>query len=125
MPRVHAMERTIRDDWAFKSAVVEGLVVRLDDDNELAPCAADSEDAVGYTRASTAAGAKCGILLVNAPGTTMLRTAGSFAKRAEVFQAANGKIDDTGTIRVGVSLDESTGADQLVEVLLQHGRISA
>lgn len=75
-------------------------------------CAATDANAIGYTARETfAVDAKVAIILLSKEGTQRARAAGSFNAGVEVFQAAAGELDDSGSIRRGVALTASGGAD--------------
>ena len=100
--------------------------MRFDGNNEMVPANAAENDAIGIALTDGDATvhakqptAKHPIRLLNDHGTEMLRAAAAFPAKSVVYQADGGKIDDAGTIRRGVTLDESTGDNALVEVLLQ------
>ena len=52
-----------------------------------------------------------------APGTMMCQAAAPFAAGATVYAAAAGRIDDSGTVLVGLALDEATAQGDWIEFI--------
>lgn len=51
-------------------------------------------------------------------GTRKMVAAGAFAKGATLSAAASGKVDDSGTVAVGIAMEASSGNNSIVEVLV-------
>lgn len=60
---------------------------------------------------------KIAIRINNAPGTRKMIAAGSFTVGATLYAAANGKVDDSGTIVIGKALEAASADGDIVEVL--------
>jgi hypothetical protein len=89
---------------------------------KLAYAAADTEDTLGTTdREAFGADEYIGVRTLNEGGFSRKMVAvAAFAKGATLYQAANGKVDDSGTIRVGIAM-EAAGADgDIVEVAISR-----
>lgn len=81
-----------------------------------------TDEAIGsIERPTTASGDYAPVRLKNATGTRFGVAAGAFAVGAVLYQAANGKIDDTGSKRVGIALEAATNDGDEVEFLPDFG----
>lgn len=92
--------------------------VRLNVLGQLAYAGAADTDAIGVTVSPAAAGGEVAVWCRSKPGTVQLTAAGAFAAGAAVFAAADGTVDAAGPVLVGEALQGSTGAGDLVEVML-------
>lgn len=95
--------------------------VRLDANLELAYCSDTSLDGIGTLDVDAlAAHELCAVNLTNAQGTQIMVAGGvidASAGACKVYAAANGKIDDSGTVVVGYALSSATADGDHVEVL--------
>lgn len=57
------------------------------------------------------------VVLPTTPGTKIMIAAGAVTQYSYVFQAASGKVDDTGMILVGIALTAATADGDQIEVL--------
>jgi hypothetical protein len=57
------------------------------------------------------------VRLRTAEGTVRMVAAGAIAAEAEIFAAADGKVDDSGTVRIGIGLTGASGDGSIIEVL--------
>lgn len=57
------------------------------------------------------------VRLRTAPGTVLCKAAAAFASGAALFAAANGTVDDSGTVAFGTALNAASAAGDIVEVL--------
>ncbi len=107
----------LRTDLVAGAALAAGQILRLNA-GKFAPAGASDADAVSVSLEAAAEDAEF-LMHFFTPGFVVpMLSAGAFDALVLVYQAAGGKIDDTGTIRRGISLFPATGADQLVDVLL-------
>ena len=100
--------------------LAEDRLVALDANGEAVYTAADTANTaiVGKTRTNCLDGDLIGIETRGTRGTMKLTAAAAIAAEATVYLAADGKVDDTGTIAVGTALHAVTGDGSKVEVLL-------
>ncbi len=79
---------------------------------------ASDADWVGPTQAAVASGSPVAVALRSTNGPVMLTAAGTFAVGAVLYAADNGKVDDEGTIPVGIALTAATTAGDFVVAAL-------
>ena len=85
---------------------------------KLAYAGAADTDAVGtLTRDVLAADEYVTVDLANAEGTQIMVAHAAFSAYAAVYAAADGRVDDAGTVLVGITLEAATAQDDHVEVL--------
>ncbi len=78
------------------------------------------EDSIGVTQQKKASGDLVPIKLWNAGGTFAIESAGAITADADVYGAADGKIDDTASgDKIGVSREDASGAAEAIEVVLE------
>ena len=68
------------------------------------------------------------VKLANFPGTRRMVAAGAIAVGAEVFTAADGKVDDVGgagTYRIGWAVTEASADLDIIEVAIEHYELQA
>ena len=98
------------------AAIAQHLRVKLSA-GVLALAGASDAD-IGVTEwPALATGDDVAVRLRNAQGTVKMIAADSFAAGADIYAAANGRIDDSGTILIGTTLDAASNAGDIVEVL--------
>jgi hypothetical protein len=99
--------------------------VRLDSSNELVYAGASDTDCIGVTEEEAFnAGQIIGVRLRTATGTLIVTALAAFALNAGLYAAAEGKVDDSGTVLVGVSLEEATANNDQIEMLAYPGAIT-
>jgi len=77
---------------------------------------------IGVTQDAVDSGEEVCVKLASAAGTQKMVAAGTFALNAELFGAADGKVDDTSIGQVvGTALEAATAAGDIVEVLPHIG----
>jgi hypothetical protein len=97
--------------------------VRLNASGLLAYAGAADTDCIGITtRPAFAAGEKIAVWLLTSPGTYPVIAASAFAAYAALYAAADGKVDDTGTVLHGLAL-EGAATDDQVEALISASAI--
>lgn len=100
--------------FQVSAALGQDLLVRLSA-GKLALCAAASTDCLGTTlRETFAADKHVAIRPLQDDGTHRGIAAGVIAVGAIVYQAANGQIDDAGTVIRGIALTAATAAGDVV-----------
>ncbi len=67
-------------------------------------------------RESFASGEEIAVRLATASGTFKMVAAADFAADAVLYAAADGEVDDSGTIQIGVALEAAGAAGDIVEV---------
>lgn len=96
------------------AALGQDLLVRLNA-GKLALCAAASTDCLGTTNRETfAADEHVSIRPLHDDGTHRGIAADTIAVGATIYQAANGQIDDAGTVKRGTALTAATAAGDVV-----------
>ncbi|MCK6483738.1 MAG: DUF2190 family protein [Phycisphaerae bacterium] len=99
------------------AALAQYRRVRLDS-GKLAYAGASDSDGVGVLENATFAdGDAAAVRLPSAEGTQKMVAAGAFSAGAGLYAAANGKVDDSGTVPVGIALEASGADGDIVEVL--------
>lgn len=84
---------------------------------ELAYAGASDQDSLGVlSRDTFASGDVVSVILRTAQGTVPMIAAGTFNAGVGLYAAADGKVDDSGTVLIGLSLEASTGDGDIVEV---------
>lgn len=83
---------------------------------------AEDEDVIGVTtralfQAEIDRGEWTPIDLINCEGTVIVEAAGEIAVADQCFQAANGTVDDTGTIVRGIAMSAAGAAGDWIEML--------
>ncbi len=96
-------------------AIAQNLRVKLSSGQ--ASLAGDEDDIGVLENESYAASDEVAVRLNNAPGTRIMVAAGAIAVGAEVFAAAGGKVDDTGTRSRGTALTATSADGEELEVL--------
>ncbi len=89
---------------------------------ELTYCDGDDVDCIGVTTKTvfaTDADRYCPVDLLSAEGNLIVTAAAAFAQGAELYQAADGKVDDSGTIKRGIALEAATAASDSIAMLPQ------
>lgn len=77
---------------------------------------------IGTTLEKVASGAYVSVKLLNAPGTRKVVAAGTFSLGAELYGAADGKVDDTEVGQVnGTALEAATAIGAVIEMLPHIG----
>lgn len=85
----------------------------------LAYAGASDVDSVGVTTRETfASGETVAVDLHSKAGTVEVEAAGAFSVGATLYAAANGRVDDSGTVIVGIALAAASGAGSVIEVML-------
>lgn len=99
-------------------AIEEFRLVRQDASDQFVYCDA-GETPIGCVESYVASGfPACANLLRSKAGTQRMVAAGPIAKYADVYSAADGKIDDTKSgCRVGQALEAATANGDVIEVL--------
>ena len=118
MPRHGLTEPTPR--FATAGSIAANRIVKLASDGTLSLAGAADENAIGATTVGAATGLNTGppVHLKTAPGVALVEVAAAVTiTRGNVaYQAASGKVADTGTVRAGVAITGGT-AGELIEVL--------
>ena len=84
-------------------------LVRPNGSGKYTSCGANDVDAVGFTARDTfTSDSKVALILLSKQGTITARAAGAIAAGEEVFNAAGGKLANSGTIRRGVAVTAAT-----------------
>lgn len=78
---------------------------------------ADDRDLGTLEGSSLATDPVVAVIPDNAEGTRKCVAAGAIAQYAEVFKAAGGKVDASGTVEYGVALEAASGDGSYIEVL--------
>lgn len=93
--------------------------VKLDGANEKQVVYADAgEQAIGVTVDRSAITEKAAVHLFNRPGTFEIESAGAVTVNANVYGAADGKVDDTAAgLYLGKALKASAGTGEVIEIL--------
>jgi len=100
--------------------------VHLDSNGELEYCSAAHTDCIGITtRPAFAQGEKIAVWLMTSQGTFPVIAATTFAAYAVLYAAADGKVDDTGTILHGIALKAAGAAADQVEALVSKAASTA
>jgi len=76
-----------------------------------------SDVSLGTMENPCVAAGSCTVRLASAQGTRKMVAAGAFAKNAVLYAAANGKVDDSGTIIEGRAMEASGADGDIVEVM--------
>lgn len=98
------------------SALAPYLRVKLSA-GELIVCPGDEDELGTLNQRVLAAGDPVSIVPRENPCVRLMVAAGSFSQYALLYAAANGKVDDSGTLIRGVALEASTGDGAIVRVL--------
>jgi hypothetical protein len=108
-----------RSDLLAGEALPIARLVRIDATAGFMLADASDTDAYGVTLAACNSGDAPQVWPLSRGGHVMQCTSASaFAVRVILFQANDGKVDDAGTVRVGVALAAAAGANEVVEVAL-------
>ena len=85
-----------------------------------------ADDTIGVTTTEAfATGDRVTVALTNKPGTIVATAAGAFVPGAELFGAADGKVDDSGTVRRGFARGTSGADGDAVEIIMQPAPAAA
>jgi len=76
-----------------------------------------SDVSLGTMENPCVAAGSCTVRLASAQGTRKMVAAGAFAKNAVLYAAADGKVDDSGTIIEGRAMEASGADGDIVEVM--------
>jgi hypothetical protein len=76
-----------------------------------------SDVAIGTMENPCVAAGSCTVRLRSAQGTRKVVAAGAFAKDAILYAAANGKVDDSGTVIEGRAMEASGADGDIVEMM--------
>jgi hypothetical protein len=120
-------QRTEGPVKAFRAAVPLKAYrrVRLDSSQELVYAGASDTDCIGVTEEEAFnAGDIIGVRLRTATGTLTVTALAAFAIGAGLYAAAEGKVDDSGTVLAGVAFEEATADNDQVEMLAYPGAIT-
>jgi hypothetical protein len=99
------------------TALLARRLVRLSSGVTVGYNGASNTDYVGVTQdAASAAGDYVALKLNTAPGTAKVEAAGSFSAGATLYAAADGKVDDSGTVVVGEALEAASGSGSIIEM---------
>lgn len=99
------------------AATTQHIRVTIDSAGDAA-IAADTVRGIGTTLAAGATGDRVAIRLFTAPGTHCMKAAAAIVRGAPVFAAANGMVDDTGTVPMGESFNTAAALNDLVEIAI-------
>lgn len=103
-----------RSFQATAVAITEGLRLKVDS-NGLVSAAGDGEVGIGVATQACAASGYVTVKLWG-PGTVLLQAAAAITRGAELYTAASGQVDDTGTYKIGaVALEAATAQGDLIE----------
>lgn len=107
-----------RRHFTTDAAIDPNLRVKLNSTNELVLAGAlDLEVGTTLQKSGGTANESIEVLLVNASGTVKGISAGAIAAGANVYAAASGQVDDTGSIRLGRALSAATTSGQEIEFI--------
>ena len=99
-------------------ALSANRVVRLDGSSQVEYAVAASTDAIGViTEPALAADQVVALRHFNCNGSIKCVAHAAFSADAPVYLAAAGRIDDSGTVPIGVALEAATAQDDVIEVL--------
>lgn len=102
---------------AFTAGEALGQYVRVKlSAGEVVKASDTDKDWIGVTVNSCADGDAVTVWLRSAEGTIQAKAAGTFAVGAPLYAAANGLVDDSGTVVVGIALSAATAANDFVEM---------
>ena len=98
--------------------------VKLDANGKLEYAGATDTDCIGITANNAfAADEPVAVWLLSAQGTFPVTAAGTFLNAATLYAAADGKVDDSGTVLHGVALHAATAVGERVEALVSPAAI--
>lgn len=100
----------LRTLQATSTAIAYGARVKVDS-NGLISVAGATDPAIGVTTEYVAASGYGTVKLFTAPGTYMCLAGGAVTRGAHLYPAASGKVDDSGTTKIGLVALEAAGAD--------------
>lgn len=100
----------LRTFQATAAAIAHGARVKVDS-NGLISVAAAAEAAVGVTTEYVAASGYGTVKLFTAPGTYLCIAASAVTRGSQLYPAASGKVDDSGTTLIGLVALEAASAD--------------
>lgn len=100
----------LRTFQATATAIALGARVKVDSNGAISVAGA-AEAAIGVTTEYIAASGYGTVKLFNAPGTYLCIAGGAVTRGAHLYPAAAGKVDDSGTTRIGLAALEAATAD--------------
>lgn len=110
-----ANQSGIRTFTATATAIAEAVRVQVDS-NGLISVAGATDPAVGVTTEAIAASGRGNVKLFSAPGTFLCMAGAAIARGAQLYPLAAGKVDDTGTTKIGlVALEAATADGDIIE----------
>jgi hypothetical protein len=100
---------------ATAAAIAPYVRVKVDS-NGLISVAGAAEIAIGVTLENIAASGYGSVKLFSATGTWLMTAGAAIARGAELYPLAAGKVDDTGTTKIGmVALEAATADGDVIE----------
>jgi hypothetical protein len=114
---------TTQNDTGFKSftatAVAIEANVRVAQDSSGTIAKASATDlGIGWTQAYIAASGTGTIKLIGAPGTQLAQAAGPITRGAQLYAAADGEVDDTGTYKIPfIAGEAATAQGDVIEIV--------
>lgn len=114
------------DTRTFRSsaALGENLIVKLDGSGQLELAGATDFDALGTTQREVfTADAPVAVKKFHAGCSGIFVSAGAIAVGAIIYQAANGRVDDSGSVKRGIALTATSGAGEALEVWYQESDV--
>lgn len=112
--------------FVASGALAQYRRVKLDSNGELAYAGAADTDCIGITtRPAFAQGEKIGVWLLTSQGSYPVTAAAQTTSRT-LYAAANGKVDDSGTVLHGTALGETGlagAADDVLEAIVSPAAI--
>jgi hypothetical protein len=111
---------TTRNDTGFKTfttaaAITEGQRVKCTSAG-LADVAGATDPAIGTATAAAASGGLLTVKLFGGPGTFLVVAAAAITRGAQLYPAAAGEVDDSGTTKIGlVALEAATAQGDIIE----------
>jgi hypothetical protein len=99
------------------AAISEGQRVKITSAG-LADVAGATDPAIGTAHAAAASGGTVTVKLWSAPGTFLVVAAAAISRGAQLYPAAAGEVDDTGTTKIGlVAKEAATAQGDLIEAV--------
>lgn len=93
------------------------------DSNGLVSVAAASDPGIGVTQQACAASGTVTVKLWSASGTFLVQAAAAITRGAQLYSAASGEVDDSGTYRLPfVAGEAATGQGDVIEILPQDNQ---
>lgn len=104
-------------DTGYGSVTLSGTVSQYELVTAAGARAGATGEYLGVALKNGVSGETIGVALRNKQGTMKVKAAAAFAANAVLYLAANGTVDDSGTVVIGTALEAAGAAGDIIEML--------